>query len=198
MSILYIADWHYGHANILYFDNRPFKTCDEMNQALIDRWNAAVKPDDTVYVLGDMFWCKGSEAVEVLKQLKGQKHLIKGNHDRCHDTEFRKCFASIKQRDEIEDNGRHVIVDHFPSPYFKNHFYGWYHLYGHVHTSFEHNMALHDRYLMEQLYGKPCQMYNVGAMLPYMNYTPQTLDVILYDGSLYYRSYCEQHGEKDE
>lgn len=189
MSILYIADWHYGHANILHFDNRPFKTCDDMNQALVDRWNAVVQPDDTVYVLGDMFWCKGSEAVEVLKQLKGQKHLIKGNHDRCHDTGFRKCFTSIKERDEVEDNGRHVIVDHFPSPYFQNHFYGWYHLYGHVHTSFEHNMALHDRYLMEQLYGKPCQMYNVGAMLPYMDYTPQTLDTIVRKGTLYYNSF---------
>ena len=23
---LYISDWHYGHQNILAFDNRPFRT----------------------------------------------------------------------------------------------------------------------------------------------------------------------------
>lgn len=38
---LYIADWHYAHANILAFDNRPFKTVEEMNEELVKRWNAA-------------------------------------------------------------------------------------------------------------------------------------------------------------
>ena len=37
---LYIADWHYAHANILAFDNRPFKTVEEMNEELVKRWNA--------------------------------------------------------------------------------------------------------------------------------------------------------------
>ena len=59
---LYIADWHYAHANILAFDNRPFKTVEEMNKELVKRWNAAVDPGDTVYVLGDMFWCKAGSA----------------------------------------------------------------------------------------------------------------------------------------
>lgn len=37
---LYIADWHYAHANILAFDNRPFKTVEKMNEELVKRWNA--------------------------------------------------------------------------------------------------------------------------------------------------------------
>ncbi len=44
----YISDWHYGHANVLAFDNRPFKTIEEMDNALVERWNAVVKPGDTV------------------------------------------------------------------------------------------------------------------------------------------------------
>ena len=40
-------------------------------------------------------------------------------------------------------------------------------------------MMEHDKYLMEELYMKPCQMYNVGAMMPWMDYTPRTLDEIL-------------------
>lgn len=184
----YISDWHYGHANCIAFDGRPFTSCEEMNSELIRRWNNVVKNDDKVYMLGDMFWCKGSDAVPVLKELKGQKYLVKGNHDRCHDAAFAHCFASINEYMEVEDNGRKVVLCHYPIPCFKNHFYGWYHLYGHVHTSFEHNMMMHHKYLIEELYSKPCQMYNVGAMLPYMNYTPQTLDTILYDGSVYYRS----------
>lgn len=191
----YISDWHYGHANCIRFDGRPFKSCEEMNEELIRRWNDVVKNDDKVYILGDMFWCKGAEAVPVLKRLKGQKFLVKGNHDRCHDTEFTHCFAAIKEYMEIDDNGRNVVLCHYPIPCFKNHFYGWYHLYGHVHTSFEHNMMMHQRYLMEELYSKPCKMYNVGAMLPYMNYTPQTLDTILYDGGAYYQSLFPKNEE---
>lgn len=179
---LYIADWHYGHENILAFDDRPFKSLDEMNTELVRRWNAAVAPGDSVYVLGDMFWCKESEALPVLQGLNGQKFLIKGNHDRSNGGKFIKSFAKITEYLEIEDDGRKVVLCHYPIPCFKNHFYGWYHLYGHVHASFEYQMMKHDKYLMEELYGRQCQMYNVGAMMPWMDYTPRTLDEILTNG----------------
>ena len=78
----YIADWHYGHGHILAFDNRPFKTVEEMNTALIERWNRVVSSGDIVYVVGDMFWCKSSTAIPILQSLNGEKFLIKGNHDR--------------------------------------------------------------------------------------------------------------------
>lgn len=32
---------------------------------------------------------------------------------------------------------------------------------------------------MEELYTTPCQMFNVGAMMPWMDYTPRTLDEII-------------------
>jgi calcineurin-like phosphoesterase family protein len=80
---------------------------------------------------------------------------------------------------EVDDDGRKIVLCHYPIPCFKNHFYGWYHLYGHVHKSFEHEMMEHDKYLMQELYGKQCQMFNVGAMMPYMDYTPRTIDEIL-------------------
>ena len=179
MKRFYIADWHYDHKNILHFDNRPFLTVEEMNQELIRRWNEVVSPEDIVYVLGDMFWCKPKEGIPVLDQLKGQKFLIKGNHDQANDAEFRKRFVKITEYLEVEDEGRKIVLCHYPIPCFKNHFYGWYHLYGHVHTSFEYNMMEHTKRLMTELYDRQCQMYNVGAMMPYMDYTPRTLDEIL-------------------
>ena len=36
-----------------------------------------------------------------------------------------------------------------------------------------------DKFLMQELYNRPCFMYNVGAMMPWMNYTPRTLDEII-------------------
>lgn len=170
----YISDWHYGHANAIGFDARPFGSVDEMNNELVRRWNSVVSAGDFVYILGDMFWCKSSEAIPVLQQLNGQKILIKGNHDRCNDAAFKKEFVKIVEYLEVEDEGEKIVLCHYPIPCFKNHFYGWYHLYGHVHTSFEHNMMLNCRRQMEQLYEKQCRMLNVGAMIPYMDYTPRT------------------------
>lgn len=181
----YIADWHYGHANSIAFDNRPFKSLSEMNTELERRWNSTVSPADIVYVLGDMFWCKSSEAVPVLQRLNGQKILIRGNHDRCNDSAFCKQFAKIDEYIEVDDKNRKVVLCHYPIPCFKNHYYGWYHLYGHVHNSFEWNMMEHDKYLMRELYGKQCAMYNVGVMMPWMDYTPRTLDQILIGAAKY-------------
>lgn len=188
----YIADWHYGHANCIHFDNRPFKSMEHMNAELIRRWNEKVAPKDVVYILGDMFWCKATEAIEILKQLNGTKILIKGNHDRVHDAAFAKCFAKIVDYEEIQDGEDNIVLSHYPIPCFKNHFYGWLHFYGHVHISFEHNMMLHNRYLFEELYTKPCKMYNIGAMLPYMDYTPRTKEEILAEGEKYYKSCAEK------
>ena len=44
----YISDLHIGHENILRFDNRPFADVNEMNNMLIENWNARVRSDDTV------------------------------------------------------------------------------------------------------------------------------------------------------
>lgn len=178
----YIADWHYDHANCIFFDNRPFKNVDEMNKELIRRWNEKVTPGDIVYILGDMFWCKTTDAIEVLKKLNGQKILIKGNHDRVRDAAFAKSFAKIVDYEEVQDGEDNIVLSHYPIPCFKNHFYGWLHFYGHVHTSFEHNIMQHNRYLMESLYDKECEMYNVGAMMPYIDYTPRTKEEILKGG----------------
>lgn len=175
----YISDWHYGHANCIGFDNRPFNNVEEMNSALIANWNKAVAPEDTVYVLGDMFWKTTSDSVKVLDKLNGTKILVKGNHDRCDNENFRHAFARITDYLEVNDDGRKVVLCHYPIPCFKNHFYGWYHLYGHVHSSFEHNMIESFRRQMTELYDKQCSMFNVGVMMPWMNYTPKTLDQIV-------------------
>lgn len=174
----YIADWHYNHANILSFDNRPWVSVEAMNEAMIANWNAAVGKGDMVYILGDMFWHK-NDAAPVLDRLNGQKVLILGNHDWRFSGDLQKKFVKITEYLEVEDDGRHVVLCHYPIPCFKNHYYGWYHLYGHVHNTFEWNMMEHDKLLMQELYSVPCWMFNVGAMIPYMNYTPRTLTEII-------------------
>ena len=178
----FISDLHFGHKNCLAFDNRPFNTIEEHDEYLINAWNEAVGIDDDVYILGDISWHNNSRTIEIFKQLNGRKHLIKGNHDGglLKNATLRSLFVEITDYKELDiSNGKSIVLSHYPIPCFKNHFYGWYHLYGHVHTSFEWNMMETVKRQMTELYDKKCEMYNVGAMIPYINYQPRTLEEII-------------------
>ncbi|MBQ2061280.1 MAG: metallophosphoesterase [Oscillospiraceae bacterium] len=182
MTIRYIADMHFDSADIIAYDNRPFNSADEMNEALIRRWNSVVGPGDLTYILGDFCAGDGERWRQHLMRLNGRKVLIRGNHD---DPEAvnaaRDLLEDVDDYREIEDNGRHVVLCHYPIPAFRDHYMGWYHLYGHVHTAFEWNIAENAKRLVKNLYLRSdvCRMANAGAMVPYMDYTPRTLDELL-------------------
>lgn len=178
----YIADLHFGHRNCLAFDNRPFKDTEEHDMALIERWNSVVGMDDDVWILGDFSWYSVMKTIEIYKQLNGVKHLVVGNHDHklLRNKDIQALFAEITNYKEIDfGNNCGVVLSHYPIPCFNHHYYGWYHLYGHVHNSFEWNMMERVKYEMVALYDKPCNMFNVGCMIPYMDYTPRTLEEII-------------------
>lgn len=180
----FIADIHFGHKNILKYDNRPFLTVEAHDEHIINQWNKNVEYDDEVWILGDISWHNVTKTIDLLNSLNGIKKLCIGNHDKTFlkNGLFRKCFAEITDYKEIttEDNNG-IILSHYPIPCFNHHFHGWRHLYGHVHSSFEWNMMENCKRLMEELYTVPCKMYNVGCMLPYMNYTPQTIAEIEFE-----------------
>lgn len=54
--IYYISDLHFGHSNIIRFDNRPFSNVQEMEETIVKNWNERVAKDDVVYILGDFCW----------------------------------------------------------------------------------------------------------------------------------------------
>ena len=71
-KIWFTADLHFGHSNIIQHCNRPFSNVDEMDNYLISRWNSVVKPNDTIFVLGDV----GYDWRKYLPNLRGDKVLI--------------------------------------------------------------------------------------------------------------------------
>lgn len=177
----FISDLHFGHKNVLAFDNREFPSIEAHDEALIRNWNEAVGIDDDVWILGDISWYGPMKTVEILKRLNGVKHLCIGNHDYklLRNQDVRACFAEITPYREIEVDGWGVVLCHYPIPCYNKHFYGWIHLYGHVHNGMEWNMMKQVQYQMKALYDSPCHMYNVGCMIPGMDYTPRTLQEIL-------------------
>ncbi len=80
-KVFYIADTHFGHANIIKHCNRPFESADEMDNTLIENWNNVVGKDDIVIVVGD-FAFKGATHTEYLAKLNGKIYLVRGNHDK--------------------------------------------------------------------------------------------------------------------
>jgi calcineurin-like phosphoesterase family protein len=178
----FVADLHFGHKNCLSFDNRPYTDIETHDNDIISKWNKAVGIDDTVWILGDISWYGTTKTVEIFNQLNGTKNLCIGNHDYklLRNREVRELFTEIVNYKEIRlPDGKGIVLSHYPIPCFNKHYYGWYHLYGHVHNSYEWHMMEHIKKQMEDLYSTPCNMYNVGVMISYMEYSPKTLKEII-------------------
>ena len=102
----YTADTHFGHALMLSETAcaRPFVTTREMDEFLIDGWNAAVRPDDVVYHLGDFAFGLRDEARvrSVFRRLNGRKVLILGNHDYDQQNRVHPVIAGLGWEDVPE------------------------------------------------------------------------------------------------
>ena len=106
-----ISDHHLGHTNSWEKFKRedgsplrPFTSTEEMNETMIERHNAKVKEQDTVYFLGDVVINK--KYLELVKRMNGRKILIRGNHDIFKDEDYREVgFEQI--------HGVRVFVDKF-------------------------------------------------------------------------------------
>ena len=102
-KVYVISDTHFGHRKVIEFEkeHRPFSTIEEHDRELVQRWNAVVRKDDTVWHLGDVYF-GGRDAHLVLAGLNGVKRLVLGNHD-CYPIDlyqfyFRKIFGAAELR----------------------------------------------------------------------------------------------------
>lgn len=182
-KVFFTADLHFGHENVIRFDNRPFETVEEMDAELIRRWNAKVGKGDLIYVLGDMIWkTRNSDAETLIRSLNGQIILIKGNHDRfLHNAKAKNALAGVKDYDDIcvkleDDTDRRVVLCHYYIPFYNGHRWQAVHLHGHSHNSEEYTI---EESIKQKLRddGFDTRSYNVGCM--HWDYEPVTLDEIL-------------------
>ena len=170
----YIADTHLGHANIIKHSHRDtlygLNTLEQMDRAIIKNWNEVVGEDDEVFIVGDLIY-KSKSPIDYLKQLKGHKHLIMGNHDSFAKSPVAcRYFDSIQDIKMITDNNRQVVLFHYPMAEWPGYYRSSILLFGHIHNN--DNEAAK---IMRGLHN----CYNVGADMPYMSMTPRTLDHII-------------------
>ena len=108
----FTSDPHYYHANVIRFCNRPYDDVGEMNEKMVSNWNKVVKPEDTVYCLGD--FSLAFRAVELYSgRLMGNKKLVPGNHDFCHSyhKKSRNAENQAKWIKKYEEHGWEVLPE---------------------------------------------------------------------------------------
>jgi len=123
----------------------------EHDEILKVRWNVTVKPNDIVYVLGDV-----AMSVEALKDFKfwnGRKILIRGNHDTQSEGLYRDIFYKILGTAKLN----RVWFSH--APIHPDELRGYPNIHGHVHDNIiKHNHRPDKRYravCVEQNHGWP-------------------------------------------
>ena len=130
-NVFLTADLHFGHKNIITFEDRPFQTVEEMDIALIKNWNTVVSKDDTVFVAGDVSFYNKVMTANIIQQLKGNKVLVMGNHDKQSEKWWSEVgFASVYRYPIIYKEW--FVIQHEPPTYYNEHV-PYFYIYGHVH-----------------------------------------------------------------
>jgi calcineurin-like phosphoesterase family protein len=161
-NIFITSDPHFGHENILGFTKddgtsmRSFNTVQQMDDTIIDRWNAVVRPQDKVYVLGDIAMKR--QYIATIARANGHKRLVRGNHDIFRTKDYLPFFEEIYASRKLEN----LFLTHIPI-HPESLRYDWINVHGHVHNNVP---ALH--------FGK--RYINVSTEVT--NYTPLAIEQV--------------------
>ncbi|MCI4660408.1 MAG: metallophosphoesterase family protein [Neomegalonema sp.] len=138
MTVYFTADTHFGHANIIKLAKRPFRSLQEMDDALVANWNALVQPEDTVYHLGDFCFTGSKVALRYLERLNGEIILIKGNHDTKNTAKLPR-WQQVHEILEISVEKQRLCLCHYPMLEWPGAFRKSVHLHGHTHGAIDPN-----------------------------------------------------------
>lgn len=108
----FTSDPHLSHKNIINFERKQFKTIDEHDTFIKYIIQSNVKPNDTLYLLGDVGEMSDKN-IEFWKSLPCKTILIRGNHD----TQKGKL---LKAFDVVSDvpifYKKRILLSHEPLP----------------------------------------------------------------------------------
>ena len=133
MTVWFTSDNHFGHPGARGLYRRPFASVAEMDQQMIGRWNAVIKPGDEIWHLGDFAVRQPAERVaSLLRELHGEKHLVTGNND---DAGVIGCagWRSVQAYVEVTVEGMSLVLCHYPFRTWRNMGKGAINLHGHSH-----------------------------------------------------------------
>ncbi len=141
------SDWHLGHANIIKYDGRPFKSTEEMDLTIITNVTDQLKKGDNLYYLGDFALTRSANAMEgymkALALTEANLFFIKGNHDKRDTIKLYERYGTylgeqkkVKILDSsLREGHQDVILNHYAMRVWDKSHRGVWHLYGHSHHS---------------------------------------------------------------
>lgn len=161
--LYFTADLHLGHANIMRYCNRPYKTVDEMNADILNGIREVSSRDAVLFIIGDVVFSgiDHNTLTEFAKCLNGfQKvYMLRGNHDPSNMRNKLERYANrgnlskllplkiswladsiieiFVEDDEMEQDAR-MILCHYPLLSWNASYHGSWHLFGHVHGALRH------------------------------------------------------------
>lgn len=150
-KLWFTSDCHFGHRNILRFCERPYADEKEMARAIINNWNAVVKPDEKIFCLGDFSWWDSRHEIrKIVNQLNGEIFMILGNHDTaksfelcdpekvhlCSDVTYLYIRPEVQNTDSRFAVGCYeIVLSHFPQLcYSHSDKKNVYNFFGHIHS----------------------------------------------------------------
>ncbi len=156
-KILFTADLHFGHQNILkHQPNRPFSDAGDTkahDEWLLDLWKSQVDKRDMIYILGDLTFFKSDDARRLLEKLPGRKFLVTGNHDGLIRA-YHNYFQTISQILDVTikttlcpslPENMMLSMSHYPLLTWNHKPYGSIMLHGHCHGKLDaYNNESHD------------------------------------------------------
>ena len=170
-TIWFTSDIHFGHANIIKHANRPFTDVEEMDRALVERWNERVDQRDVVYFLGDFSFHKSEATRGIFARLHGEKHLVRGNHDGRAVTEL--DWTSQSDLKTLKADGHRFELCHYPLEVWNAAHHGAFHLHGHSHGTLQRKMPRRmDVGVDLHPFQAPFRIDEVVEMLSAENYAP--------------------------
>lgn len=190
----YIADNHFFHKGMIdRMDQRGFNDVEEMNEYMLQQWNSRVRRTDEVVCLGDLSIGNAIETNKILEQLNGRIFMIRGNHDKFLDKAGVDLsrFEWVKDYAEMYDNGRKVILCHYPIVCYNGQFRidkdgnpKVYMLHGHIHRTQDivglHHYKEFVKGFPRQSRGsdepKPAPVNIINCFCMLSDYVPLTLD----------------------
>lgn len=91
-NVWFIGDIHAGHSNIANF--RKEITSEVNNREVIEEsWQRLVTKRDLVWVMGDAAFTQ--EGLDWIGTLKGEKRLLRGNHDGLNIKKYLEVFTEV-------------------------------------------------------------------------------------------------------
>lgn len=108
--VYFTSDTHFNLQRTLELSRRPFDSVEHMNNILIQNWNRVVKPEDTVYHLGDF------GDITYREYLNGRIILLIGNYELKDYTysELNEYFYIIEEPTEVAIENNEFYLVHEP------------------------------------------------------------------------------------